>query len=272
MNVKIDEYERNGRLPWSTGYSSFKHRFLQEVLRDEALIEKFRCAQPLPENYAPRLDERVVEYPWTIARLRPQGFFMDAGSTFSTPLLINHPTIAGRRFVICTFETDWITLNSNISYLYDDLRSTILKDGIFESIVCISTIEHIGMGLDLKKYSAKNPWPHADLQGYLEAMREFRRLLKPGGQLLITAPFGKKENHGWLQQYDAQGIEEMKCAFGGEVASETYYRYEASGWKLAEAAECAALSYYNIHASDGFDSDYAAAARAVACLELIKPS
>jgi ubiquinone/menaquinone biosynthesis C-methylase UbiE len=34
---------------------------------------------------------------------------------------------------------------NNISYVYGDLRNTILKDQCFDEIVCISTLEHIGM-------------------------------------------------------------------------------------------------------------------------------
>jgi hypothetical protein len=68
------------------------------------------------------------------------------------------------------------------------------------------------------------------------------------------------------------GIRRLVEAFDGEVRSETYYRYHVDGWHLADAAACADASYFNIHATPAIELDGAAAARAVCCLELIKPA
>ena len=46
---------------------------------------------------------------------------------------------------------------------------------------------------------------------------------------------------------------------------------EGSGWQRASAADCADVRYYNVHATPDTDPDGAAAARAVCCLELIRP-
>lgn len=265
----ISVYMQKGRLPWSYGYSKYKDQFIREVFADDDLINRFKNALELPDNFGARLDERVVEYPWVLTRLRKGvGLIMDAGSTFNTPLIMDMPEIKNRKLIIYTFETDWITLRPNVSYMFGDLCSTFFKDGIFESIVCISTLEHIGMAQNIKEYSLSNPYPEAKKEIYRDAILEFRRLLEPGGQLLLTVPFGKYEDHGWFQQFNQDGIKDIIQTFGGSVRSETYYRYNENGWHIAMPDECAGAQYFNIHARKEFDPDYAAAARAVACLEL----
>jgi len=264
----VEQYVRAGRRPWSPGYSRFKDDFIGRVLDDPASMRAFRNSEALPEGFGARLDERVVEYPWVLARLRPAGWIMDAGSTFNTPLILDRPEIRDHPLLVYTLGTDYVTLRPTLSYLFGDLRETVLKDGLFKTIVCISTLEHIGFGLDYKRWSAEHPYPEADRHSYRQALAEFRRLLSPGGQLLLTVPYGRYEDHGWLQQFDAAGVRAIKDAFGGSVQDETYYRYTAAGWQIASAAECDDERYFNIHAATGFAPDFAAAARAVACLEL----
>jgi SAM-dependent methyltransferase len=257
-------------LPWAPGYTKNKNRFIDATLRDPSLMARFRAGGELPAGFGPGIDERAVEYPWVLSRLAPAGMILDAGSTLNAPFLLNGPLLADRRILIYTFDADWIGLNTRVSYLFGDLRDMILRDALFETIICISTLEHIGMSLDLKAYSAARPYPQAYYDSYRLALNEFHRVLKPGGQLLLTAPYGRREDHGWLQQFDAAGVEAIKNGFAGDVAAETYYRYSAEGWQAAKPAECAELRYFNIHATPNFDPDFAAAARGVACLEFVK--
>src|SRR3954453_13922031 len=70
----MERYVAAGRIPWSDGYTKFKNQLLAEVLADDAMLDRFAQGLALPENYAPRLDERVVESPWVLSRLRtPNG-------------------------------------------------------------------------------------------------------------------------------------------------------------------------------------------------------
>lgn len=264
----LDLFLRGGRIPWSEGYGKQKNRLIAETLADSAAMERFRAGAPLPPGYGDRIDERVVEYPWVLARLDPRAeLVLDAGSTFSAPHILEAPQLKDRRIVIYTLITDWITLNPNISYIFGDLRRMILRDHVVQAICCISTLEHVGMGQDYKRYNSGHHAPDQDLQAYRAVMAEFHRVLRPGGQLLLTLPYGRRENHGWLQQFDAESLADVIASFRGELVGEAYYRYRAGGWQTASATECADAEYYNVHARDGFDDDYAAAARAVACLE-----
>ena len=110
----------------------------------------------------------------------------------------------------------------------------------------------------------------ADTEGYKPAVTELRRLLKPGGKLWITVPFGRYENHGWLQQFDLRMIRSLIELFAGRAAREAYFRYLPDGWQAAGAADCEECRYFDLRKQGDYDADRAAAARAVACLELVK--
>ena len=266
----IERYFAGGRIPWSDGYSKYKNQLLGPVLADDTQLDRFARGERLPDGYGPRIDERMVEYPWALSRLRTLGGpILDAGSTFSADLVLDLPYIRGRDIVIYTFETDVVVNRPGVRFVYGDLRAVAFADESFATIVCISTLEHVGMGQSFS-YSAARPYPEARPEDALIALREFRRVLQPGGRLLLTIPYGQREDHGWLQQFDAEGIRQLIEGFGGTVRSETYYRYRADGWQVASADACADARYYNVHATPATEPDGAAAARAVCCLELVR--
>ena len=59
----IEQYLEGGQIPWSSGYKPYRMRLLQEVLRNEELLQTFWEGESLPENYGFGIDERIVEYP-----------------------------------------------------------------------------------------------------------------------------------------------------------------------------------------------------------------
>jgi len=152
---------------------------------------------------------------------------------------------------------------------FDDLRATLLRDAIFDTIVCISTLEHIGLD-NTRLYTADGRYAERDLTGFKPAILEMRRMLAPGGRLLLTVPFGRAEDHGWLQQFDAAGLDRVAEAFGGEPTERTFFRYSPGGWQRTESADCADCSYFDVHAGGSPASDGAAAARAVTCQVFVK--
>jgi hypothetical protein len=87
---------------------------------------------------------------------------------------------------------------------------------------------------------------------------------------LITVPFGKWQNHGWTLQFDSRGVQQIIRSFGGTLQEWHWYRYLPEGWVTATPEECAGCEYFNIHATAAFGPDCAAAARAVACLCLVR--
>jgi SAM-dependent methyltransferase len=270
----IEQYKKNGCIPWSPGYAKFKNMLMIESLADKNLMELFRQGKPLPAGYGRRLDERVVECPWAISRVKPgPGLLLDAGSVLNTPMFLDAPELRQQQIIIYSLEMDSVHLDPRLSYLHGDFREPILRDGIFDNIVCISTVEHIGMWPIPKppyEMTLNQPQPEKDLFAYQNVMKTFHDLLKPGGRLLLTVPYGKAEDQDWLQVFGAEQIEGIKQAFSGDSLSETYYRHTADGWYTATPEECANLKYFNIVRTPDFGPDFAAAARAVACLELVR--
>lgn len=118
-------------------------------------------------------------------------------------------------------------------------------------------IEHIGR--DNSLYSFRNQPTH--LFGDIDAGAKLATLLRPGGRLLITVPFGRLEDHGWFVQYDAGRIEALVEATRCEVMAAEYYGCGPSGGLV--------LRIRKRWASAHIAWDHASA---VACLELTRPS
>ncbi len=264
-------YILSGRKPWSIGYGEYKRHEIARLCSDGDLLSAFSQNRPLPENYGHRLDERIVEYPWILSRLnsKHKGMLLDAGSTLNFDFILSHPVLINRTVYIYTLAPEAVISWSNISYIYGDLRSTAFKDELFDDIACISTLEHVGMD-NTFLYSDDQGFKESAGHDFLKAVNEFKRILKPGGRLFITVPFGEYENMGWFQQFNLDMVNSIVEIFKGREAKVTYYQYLASGWRSSTADQCAHCRYFDIHKTGKFDPDCAAASRAVACIELIK--
>ena len=129
-------------LPWSEGYFEHKCAEIARVLRNGAFPEG-----ELPPGFGFRLDERIVEYPWLFSRLPAcLGVLLDAGSVLNFDFVLAHPALAGKKLHICTLAAEnecfW---RNGISYLFEDLRRLPYRDGWFDWIISLSTLEHVGM-------------------------------------------------------------------------------------------------------------------------------
>lgn len=269
--IDAQRYRVMGQKPWTAGYRAYHNDFVASVLKTAQQMHAFEGEnRPLPKHYGVGLDERVIEYPWVIARLnQASGYLLDAGSTLNKAFILDLDLLQKKRVVIMTLAPEGTLNRNNVSYHYGDLRKTIFTDGIFDEIVCISTLEHIGMD-NTQLYTADKTFSEQDAQAYRLVVQEFRRLLKPGGQVLLTVPFGKYENHGWLQQFNYNMVCDITQVFEPRLSSIMVYRYFADGWQLSTPEECAECTYFNIHASDHYLASRQAAAEAIACIQMVK--
>lgn len=267
----LQTYVDGGRIPWSYGYLEYRAQFIDWALLNDDLREAFRNSGDLPPQYGTRLDERVVEYPWVFTHLSDSpSMLLDAGSTLNHHFLLSKPLLAQKTMIIYTLAPEPVYSSANVSYIYGDLRETILKDALFDEIACVSTLEHVGMD-NTRLYTSDAQYQENVREAYLDVIHEFRRLLKPGGSLLLTVPYGREQNLEWQQQFNAEQLETVIEAFGGTVVELTFFRYTADGWQRSSQEDCRDCEYYDIHTGKPFDPDYAAAARAVACVLLKKP-
>lgn len=275
----LDEYLKSDRRPWRAGYNLYRLKYLSAQVRDEFVLQVFRHAQALPPNYGFRVDSRAVEIPWVLARLAQRaGRLLDAGSALNLECVLSAPALAPHKITITTLAPEAVCYwFRGVSYVFGDLRDLDFRDDWFDAVACISTIEHVGMDNAMYAHNSETA-RRSNAQDFVRAVKELRRVLKPGGSLYITFPFGRYEDHGWFQQFDAALADQVIAAFAPTQLQETVFRYDPDGWKLSERGECAECCYFDVHASKYFDPhsqieyppDFPAGERAVMCLELIK--
>ncbi len=256
-----------GMKPWTRGYEEYKGRQLMQALRSNP----FNLGK-LPSGYGFRLDERVVEYPWFLSRIPAEGSgtLLDAGSVLNFDFILRQDALKNKKIFISTLAPETLCYwRDGISYVYEDLRSSCFRDEYFDWIASLSTIEHIGLDntmlytTDVSKNETKGTT-------YLEAVREYKRMLKPGGTLYLSFPFGRKEEHGWFQIFDAEMLDQVIQAFGPQRVQEFHFKYEPEGWRESSREESKDATYFDIHTQKKYDSDFAAASRAIVCLEMTK--
>lgn len=96
---------------------------------------------------------------------------------------------------------------------------------------------------------------------------EWRRILKPGGRLLLTVPYGRYEDHTVFQQFDAPLLERCAVHFRPTRRTDVFFLYSEKGWQSVNQADCD-QAVYAVDAGKGKpENDLAAAARAVACCQ-----
>jgi len=275
----LNDYLNSDRRPWRHGYSVYRNKYLADVIRSSTSLEAFLQTKPLTPGYGFRLDARVVEIPWVLARAEQRtGRLLDAGSSMNFDFVLTSPSLANKKVTIITLAPEstcfWMM---GVSYVFSDLRSLDFRDDWFDTIACVSTIEHVGM--DNRMYAgAADLTRRREPKDFIFAVKELKRVLKPGGVLYITFPFGEYENHGWFQQFDSELVDMLVEGFNPGHFNETVFRYEPDGWKLSDRVSCAHCQFFDVHVSRYFHpnstieypSDYPAGERAVACLELHK--
>lgn len=271
----IEAYLKGGRKPWSRGYKVSKFDFIKTALKDDVLVERFRNSKALPKGYGYGYDERVVEYPWVLSRLSDgESKLLDAGSAFNFSEIIESPKLASKNITIFTLAPEskafW---EKGISYHYGDLREIPFRDDWFDEIVSISTLEHVGMNNRI--YTGQNSTEQVELEAK-QAAKELIRILRAGGKFLASVEFGKRQliecdGAPFAEQFDSLLLKELLAVFSSCVSVSTaFYKYTEEGWNLSTEQDCQGAEYFNIHTAKSYDSDNAAAARAVVLIEVIK--
>jgi glycosyltransferase involved in cell wall biosynthesis/SAM-dependent methyltransferase len=180
--------------------SIVESREFREVELIEGLLRRVRLdGTPfsLPEGAAvgPGTTERVVEIPWVLTRWSGERRVLDMGYAFASGFYLT--ALLGLP-IEDLHGVDWAAASvPGMLRTRADLRALPYREGSFDLVICISTIGHVGK--DALRYgTTAGP---AEGNG-AQSLREIERVLKPGGKLLVTVPFGRAEDHGWFAQYD----------------------------------------------------------------------
>ena len=268
-------------VPWTLAYNELRENTLRSIVHDADLIARFEKGENLPVGHGRGLDERFVELPWLLAHLPAgAGRLLDAGSSLNHAIFLDLPQLTEKRLHIVTLAPEADSFwKPGVSYVFEDLRSLPFRDGLYDVVASISTLEHVGC--DNRHYTGQELPDETRVDDFVPAIREMSRVLKPGGLFLLTVPFGAYEFHGAFQQFDRRRLSLAERAFGeASEVSESFFRYSDDGWQRASDGACADCRYVAWVAQvmrtgrwpdvPRLEPDGAAAARAVACVKMIK--
>lgn len=245
-------------------YHACRDELVRRALSDESVAHQMTHGAPLGAGYGFAFDERVVELPWVLSgHLR--GRCLDAGCSLNNVVALEDvlPKIESlTAFTLKPEERSFPELG--VSYVYGDLRAMPFADGSFDSVVCLSTLDHVGM--DNSLYGDETQRASSPRDETLEAVRELRRVVAVGGELLITVPFGAPQDLGWMRQFDERDLDDMMDALRPASIDVTVFAYGPLGWQVSDR-RAAARAEYRDHFTE--PQDRAAGARAVACIRAV---
>jgi SAM-dependent methyltransferase len=253
---------------WEGDYGDRHAALLAWAFESGELRSMLAAGRRLPDNYGAGLDERVVEFPWLVAQ-RPFGRLLDAGSTLNHAHILDRFQPHTTSLFIATLRPEPVAYTERgISYVYADLRDLPFRAAFFDTVICASTIEHVGM--DNSVYGDDAPRAAEPAAEQAAALSELIRVTAPGGRILLTLPYGRAEDHRWFRQYDEATLRALLERADGVAVDVQVYAYSTQGWQQATLESARDATYKDHHADKSPAPDRAAAARAVACVRLTR--
>jgi SAM-dependent methyltransferase len=188
--------------------------------------------------------ERLVEYEFVARNLvssKKQAAILDIGSGSSLLAKAIGELGKGKWQV---FRIDIAESNCDARM---DARMTGFRKEVFSQVICISTIEHIGIGIN----SGDD-----DEEGDLKTVKEILRILKKGGSAIISVPYGKIKKLNY-RVYDRHALSRLVAVDNEEfsvAAKKEFYCYDAGKWKRCSQSTADRNIADDVHAPLHFHS------------------
>jgi SAM-dependent methyltransferase len=211
----------------------------------------------------PGTDERVVEIPWVLSRLRPAARVLEVGYAFAETPYLAGLLRAGLELVGVDLATRAV---DGMDTIEADVRDLPFEDDVFDQVLLVSTLEHVGAdnsvyGLEPEGADTDTGSEREGERGgaaRLSALRELGRVLRGDGSLLVTVPLGEPGDHGWFRQDDEHGWTALYAEAGFFLEEREAYELTPEGWRAAPAFDPGGVRY----------GERGPAASAVLCAEL----
>jgi SAM-dependent methyltransferase len=188
--------------------------------------------------------ERLVEYEFVARNLvssKKQATILDIGSGSSLLAKAIGELGKGKWQV---FRIDIAESNCDARM---DARMTGFRKEVFSQVICISTIEHIGIGISSGE---------EDNDGDLKTVKEILRILKKGGSAIISVPYGKIKKLNY-RVYDRHALSRLVAVDNEEfsvAAKKEFYCYDAGKWKRCSQSTADRNIADDVHAPLHFHS------------------
>ena len=239
----------------------FTSREFQEVLTVEQILrDRAHSSRPFTippgDRLGPNTTERVVEIPWMLSRYEGESSVLDLGYAFASGVYLSAlldldiPSLHGLDLAVLSVP--------QMHRVRGDMRNLPYRDGAFDLVFCVSTIEHAGF--DNTRYGL--PFEQKDPGAAARSLEEIARVLAPTGRLLVSVPFGRREERGWMFQYDHDAWDELIRKSPFRTLEQETFRLTEEGWERVNDPRSMGLLSY---------ADEAPAAKGVLCSVLARP-
>lgn len=172
---------------------------------------------------------RIVEHSYVFGKLMN----MKVGKALDIGCIARHnyisPTLAFNGWDVygVDIRSEWQFHHPNFHFIQGDVREVPLKFDSFDVVTCVSTIEHIGLA---GYYGNRKETGMGDFQ----TMQKIRRILKPGGTLMLTVPY----QYVYFQKpgariYDMKRLTQLLSGF--KIVDKVIYLQDKKGhWDVVD--------------------------------------
>lgn len=190
-------------------------------------LDALVCPNKTLDKYQLFVTERILELPFVFRVLdcKPHNRVLEFGCSNSR-LCIELASI-GLQVTGVDLRPHPLT-HPNFTFRQGDFFLQTFSEAPFDATIAISAVEHVGLGV----YGENKRTDGSDRQ-IIEA---FLELLRPGGQLILTVPFGAWNINNFCRIYDNQALTALLRGYNIDFI-EYYRRFDYNTWLPTTATE-----------------------------------
>ena len=229
--MKLKNFLRNfwkGVVPEPFGYPYTRRIFNTGYGKRATLTQKLRFLigfVPILRHHFYKFDvtERIVEDPFVIfevGKLPVNAKDLDFGC-FGSMLPLQLSSIGYKVTGIDYYG--YVYKHSNFKFIQGDFLKIKLAEKSFDLIYSVSVLEHVGIGWYVIEKS------DVSLE---KIIRKIKNLLKPGGLLVVTVPYGRAKVYPYFRVFDKKQLEEFFKGF--KLIKEKYFLRKSTSWIISD--------------------------------------